>query len=78
MWTNKITGKTSISYKTAVASKSQISKFLSIVKPKKWQFNWERIGHRLKLVGSNFKEALKYNKEKTLSNFAKDALKDLE
>jgi len=77
-WRNKITGNTSISYKTFIASKSEISKFLSIVKPKKWEFNIDRIKKKLELIGSNLKDALKYHRENDLRNYTKDALRDLE
>jgi len=77
-WRNKISGNISISYKTFIASKGEISKFLSIVKPKKWEFNIDRIKKKLELIGSNLKDALKYHREHDLRNYTKDALRDLE
>jgi len=77
-WRNKNTGKTSISYKNFIASKSQISKFLSIVKPKKWEFNIDRIEKKLELIGTNLKDALKYHRENDLGDYVKDIFRDLE
>ncbi len=62
-WKNKVTDNISISYKTTIARKDQILKFLHKIKPKKWELNWENIDKKLKSSGSILKKFFNNNKE---------------
>jgi hypothetical protein len=51
-------------YQTQIISKTQIKKFLDIVKPKKWEFKKQEIIEKLNLLGSSLEEALEDRRKK--------------
>jgi sulfopyruvate decarboxylase TPP-binding subunit len=59
-WRNSITNIVSTTYRVYIGSKSEIVKFLKIIKPKKWEFQSDNINKRLKAIGSSIEKALQY------------------
>ncbi len=59
---SKITGKELIGYQVTISSKREIKKFIDLIKPKKWEFNIEKLNKKLNELGTNIYRALEYDK----------------
>ena len=76
VWKNPTSGKISTSYKVYIASKQAISKFLYLVKPKKWDYKWKEIKQKIENLGIFLEEVLKYRNPSSSNSYANEILKE--
>ena len=73
-WKHKNSDIETITYKVVISAKFSVLKFLYIIKPKKWDFNYEFIIKKLDSMGNSLTDVLTYRNKQGLNKYSNKIL----